>query len=321
MQKLVSVVLPVYNGEKYLALAIESVLNQTYQNIELILVNDCSTDSSESIMLSYQEKDSRVVYVKNEVNSKLPASLNNGFSKARGVYYTWTSDDNLYHPDAIEKMAAYLEEHPDVGMVCCDYNQIEEDGQLRTVMQVGGIDRLIFENVVGACFLYRADVAKAIGEYREDLFLAEDYDYWLRISERFRMDCLHEVLYDYRFHSTSLTTTRRKDVQRVLGDFLWGRLAKYEAGTMPDDRLFDYFDWILTYRGDYPEKARLMFGFSIRHPKYFPRMAKALAHDTNIFLRKQRKKWRRRCRKAARKLLGEYRCRKLKDLKNRLCGH
>ncbi len=107
--KLVSVILPVYNGEDTIAESIDSVLAQTYQNLELVIVNDCSTDGTQAILKEYEAKDRRVRVIDNSVNLKLPRSLNVGFSDAKGEYLTWTSDDNLYHPSAIEEMAAVLD--------------------------------------------------------------------------------------------------------------------------------------------------------------------------------------------------------------------
>ena len=89
----VSIVMPVYNGEKYLRQSIASVVNQTFKDWNLIIVDDCSTDSSPEIMNEYAKADDRIQVIHNEVNSKIPASLNNGFEEAAGRYFTWTSDD------------------------------------------------------------------------------------------------------------------------------------------------------------------------------------------------------------------------------------
>lgn len=118
----VSIVMPVYNGEKYLKQSITSVINQTFKDWNLIIVDDCSTDSSPKIMNEYAKSDNRIQVIHNKVNSKIPASLNNGFEKASGRYYTWTSDDNIYEHDAIEKMVNYLDEHIDIGLVWWIYS-------------------------------------------------------------------------------------------------------------------------------------------------------------------------------------------------------
>ena len=108
MKKKVSVVLPVYNGAKRVSKAIESVLSQSYTNLELIIVNDCSTDNTMEVLRGYADKDSRIKVYENEVNQKLPRTLNNGFSHVEGDYLTWTSDDNTYKLNAIERRGRIL---------------------------------------------------------------------------------------------------------------------------------------------------------------------------------------------------------------------
>lgn len=121
----VSVVMPVYNGEKYLKQSIESVIQQSYKDWELIIVNDCSTDRSRDIMQSYVEVDSRIRIVDNSNNLKLPMSLNAGFREARGEYLTWTSDDNLYKVNALEELVGYLENNPEIGLVYSDMDYVD----------------------------------------------------------------------------------------------------------------------------------------------------------------------------------------------------
>lgn len=176
----VSIVMPVYNGEKYLKQSITSVINQTFKDWNLIIVDDCSTDSSPKIMNEYAKSDNRIQVIHNKVNSKIPASLNNGFEKASGRYYTWTSDDNIYEHDAIEKMVNYLDEHIDIGLVYSNMRFIDEEGSETGIYESKPED-IFSNNCVGACFMYRSDIAKEAGKYSADWFLVEDYEYWLRI--------------------------------------------------------------------------------------------------------------------------------------------
>jgi glycosyltransferase involved in cell wall biosynthesis len=117
---MISVIMPVYNGEKYLRQSIESVIQQTYKDWELIIVNDCSIDNSRNIMQSYADTDSRIRIVDNGSNLKLPMSLNAGFRQAKGKYLTWTSDDNLYKPNALEELSRYLDYNSEIGLVYSD---------------------------------------------------------------------------------------------------------------------------------------------------------------------------------------------------------
>ena len=114
----VSIVLPTYNGEEYISNAIESIINQTYNDWELIIVNDCSNDNTLDIINKYALADSRISIIINNQNMKLPESLNIGFRNAKGDYLSWTSDDNMYDSKAIEKMVHYLDSNPNDNMVC-----------------------------------------------------------------------------------------------------------------------------------------------------------------------------------------------------------
>lgn len=154
MNKMISVVLPVYNGENRVSKSIESVLSQTYTNLELIIVNDCSTDGTEEIIRHYKEFDKRVRIIENSTNQKLPKSLNNGFRAAKGEYLTWTSDDNAYHTDALEIMASELDKNPKIDMVYTDFTKVDMEGNVIEKVKLLDPDQLRFGNAVGACFLY-----------------------------------------------------------------------------------------------------------------------------------------------------------------------
>lgn len=207
----ITVVLPVYNGSRYLALSIESVLSQTWQDWELIIVNDCSTDSSLAIAEEYARRDRRIKVISNAENQKLPRSLNIGFASASGRYFTWTSDDNLFHSRALETMAAHLDSHPECGLVYCDMNFIDGEGNVVSNTKNMSHDYFI-SNCIGACFLYRREAAAAVGGYDPDKFLVEDYDYWLRIGFRYPIERIPEILYSYRHHSGNMTAVYEKKI-------------------------------------------------------------------------------------------------------------
>lgn len=205
----VSIVLPSYNGEKYIRESIQSVLNQTFKDWELIIVNDCSEDSTLEIARGYEMMDKRVRVVSNEENKKLPASLNVGFRMATGKYLTWTSDDNCYLPDAIEEMVCFLDNEPTCYLVSAMMEMMDADGEYICKWIPYEDDVIYIRDQVGACFLYRREVLDTIGEYDVTRFLVEDYDYWLRIrNECGEIKLLPKVLYRYRQHGESLTATK-----------------------------------------------------------------------------------------------------------------
>lgn len=212
MNKKVSVVLPVFNGSKRVSKSIESVLEQSYSNLELIIVDDCSTDNTMEVLHSYANTDARIKIYENKVNQKLPRTLNNGFSHAIGDYLTWTSDDNTYKSDAIEKMVKYLDEHPNIDMVYADFDIVNLDGTFRETRRVYEPDELRFRNAVGACFLYTKNLADKVGKYDPDLFLAEDYEYWIKAYLIGKLCHIPEVLYNYGWHDESLTVKKAQQV-------------------------------------------------------------------------------------------------------------
>lgn len=208
----ISVILPVYNGATYLRDSIESVLKQDYLDLELIIIDDCSFDNSSEIAKIYVNADPRVIYFRNERNLKLPACLNLGFSKAGGTYWTWTSCDNLYYKNAFTVMVEELESDPYVGLVYADREAIDDIGKVIGYISAGTPDDLIIENVVGACFLYKKEVALKVGLYNLNCFLCEDYEYWLRIGLSAKLKRINKCLYKYRYHKNSLSHNNKKTV-------------------------------------------------------------------------------------------------------------
>lgn len=200
----ISIILPVYNGEKYLSQSIESCLNQTYKNIELIIVNDCSTDGSINIANLYLESDDRVRIINNKENKKLPASLNVGHREAKGDFITWTSDDNFYELNALEELLkSLLEKEADI--VYSNIFLIDNLGNRIREVRLGAFESIIFGNVIGSCFLYKRNVFEKNNGFNETLFLIEDYDFWLRAILHSKYYKLDRFLYNYRKHEGSLT--------------------------------------------------------------------------------------------------------------------
>ena len=211
----ISVVLPTHNGGRYIDQAIESVVEQTFAEWELIVVDDASTDDTPDKIDVWAARDERIRTVHLKENRKLPGALNEGFRLARGDCLTWTSDDNRYAPQAFAKMAGILETRPRVGVVYTAMTEIDQSGSTIGTLPALAAEELAVTNCVGACFLYRRTVHDTLGGYREDLFLAEDYDFWLRAFLDFHLEPLDELLYFYRKHSGSLTEQRTAEIARA----------------------------------------------------------------------------------------------------------
>ena len=222
IEGLVSVVLPVYNQANLIEESIESVLNQTHQNFELIIINDGSSDGVEAVLERYL--DHPKVRCFTQVNQRLPKALSNGFSFARGEFWTWTSADNIMEPRMLELLVGKLRAEPELGMTYADYYAIDDLGNLlydrswrahnRPNPASGEIRpqrttemlNIVQDNFIGPCFMYRGWIGRCMGDYDPQLGV-EDYDYWMRINAFFPILHLGDdrLLYRYRVHDNTLS--------------------------------------------------------------------------------------------------------------------
>lgn len=208
----VSIVLPTFNRAAMLPAAIESVLAQTFDDFELIVVDDGSTDATAAVAERYAARDRRVRVIR-KPNGGLPAALNTGFAAARGALFTWTSDDNTYLPHALARMTAELDARPTAVLVYAGYTVVYDDGRPDETLRPGD-NAFPAPPGVGACFLYRAAAARTVGEYDTEIPMAEDLDYWHRIAAVGPTAAVGESLYRYGLHAGTLTLRRRR-AQRI----------------------------------------------------------------------------------------------------------
>jgi glycosyltransferase involved in cell wall biosynthesis len=173
---LVSIGLPTFNGSRYLVEAIESCLEQTYSNWELLIVDDCSTDGTPQIIKKFVASDSRIRSIRHSSNRKLPVSLNSSLTAAKGDFITWTSDDNRYRPEALAEMVHFLTENLEVDLVYTDMTVFQDDlrGRHQHLQRAGPVSDLAIRNCIGASFMFRRELFQILGGYDETLFLTED---------------------------------------------------------------------------------------------------------------------------------------------------
>jgi glycosyltransferase involved in cell wall biosynthesis len=212
---LVSVILPVYNAERFLREAIESILNQTFTDFELLLINDGSTDSSEQILKSYT--DPRIVYIRNEHNSGLIFTLNKGLELAKGKYIARMDSDDISFIERLQKQVAFLETS-DVAVVASTVDMIDAQGKHlplwkddRMCISSHSIKAFLPKNncIAHPSVMGRAEVLKKY-KYQSDQKEAEDYDLWLRLAaDGKQIAKLNEPLLLYRFLQESLTRKER----------------------------------------------------------------------------------------------------------------
>ncbi len=209
----ISIVLPTYNGGRWILDAVNSIITQTEVRWELIVIDDCSTDGTRDVIKQLPLIDPRITVYRNEVNKRLPKSLNIGFEKARGKYLTWTSDDNVMKKDALMKLSMYLDNNLDCDLISMNEDLIDEEGKV-----IGNYEEqfqykrtpaeLLISSNIGAAFMYRRSVLERIGGYDVNFFCGEDYDYWCRIALNANIAYSSENIYQYRISSVSLTSKR-----------------------------------------------------------------------------------------------------------------
>lgn len=207
---LVSVVLPVYNAERYLRPAIESVLAQTYRHFELVLVDDGSTDASVAIGEEYVRADSRVRLLRNRCNLGIVQTRNRAFDEAdpASAYFAVFDSDDICLPDRLQMQVDFLEAHPDHAVVGGHTLVIGEDGDTlgtrRYPATHAEIVRVItrYSPIAQPTAMIRRTALEAVGAYREQFPRCHDYDLWLRMASRFKIANVDAFTLKYRISRT-----------------------------------------------------------------------------------------------------------------------
>jgi len=219
MNRVISVIMPVFNCEVYLRDAIESVLNQTFTSFEFIIINDGSTDNSKAIIKSYS--DSRIVYVENESNIGLIASLNKAILIARGTYIARMDADDISLPNRFLKQFEFLEANPNHVIVGSSAIFIDCDSNFVSEMTMPSNHELIktllfFNNTfVHTSIMGQTRVFKEF-MYSSDYYLAEDYFLWSQISEKYRLANISDPLVKYRIHQESVSIKKRNEQEKCV---------------------------------------------------------------------------------------------------------
>lgn len=208
----VTVLMSVHNGQKYLREAIESILNQTYLDFEFLIIDDGSTDGSSDIIRSYQ--DGRIQLVRSVENLGLTRSLNKGLKLARGEYIARMDGDDVSLPSRLEKQVGYLDEYKNVGLVSNLFVEIDEMGEEIGLKSLPTENDEIKESLLRVnCFchtssMFRQKCIEAVGPYREEFKMAQDYDLWLRIAEEFDVANIEEPLCKVRIVNGSISNAK-----------------------------------------------------------------------------------------------------------------
>lgn len=224
----VSVIIPTYNRADFLPKTIASVLNQTFDDFELVVVDDGSTDNTRQVVERFRDRRIRYVFQHNQGTS---GALNTGLEASTGQYIVWLGSDDTYEAEYVEAHLAFLEERPDIGLVGSGMQLVDEDGNSISIGQPWemhpslDLDTWLYHCPIGAAMMVRRIWLDRIGGFDANLRLVEDWDLYLRLAHAgCKMAWLERALYRALFHSGS-----KQIDARALGQALVAILDKFFA--------------------------------------------------------------------------------------------
>jgi glycosyltransferase involved in cell wall biosynthesis len=213
---IISIVLSVYNAEKYLLKCLQSMKNQTYTNWELVIINDGSTDSSHQIIKDFiQNLPNKVQYLHLQQNKGLPYCLNLGIQHAKGIYIARIDADDIMFENRLQKQVHFLEKYPAVGVLGSYAIDINELGNPINLFKVAEQDPFLKQNLFASCpFIHPSVMIRKYlltngMEYRNKYRYAEDYDLWIRLADKTQFANLPEPLIKKRVHNQQITFSKK----------------------------------------------------------------------------------------------------------------
>lgn len=204
----ITVLMAVYNGQKYLGQAIESVLSQTFSNFEFFVINDASTDESLKIIQSYN--DPRIKIINNDQNLGLTKSLNIGLRQALGKYVARQDADDISLPKRLEKQYKYLESNPEVVLIGSWAEVIDETGKIIGYKKkaidpdVIKFDIIIANPILHSSIFFRREEILQSGGYNENYKFAQDFELYCRLIKKYKIINFPEILIQFRLHPQSI---------------------------------------------------------------------------------------------------------------------
>jgi len=238
----------VYNGERFLRKAIDSILAQSYQDFEFLIINDASTDTTQDILNEYAAKDSRIHVINNEVNIGLTASLNKGLAVAKGQFIARMDADDISLPSRFKKQVRFLQENPVVLVVgswiaYIDENDKETMKVIKFPLYSQEISHLLINkinnNIAHSAAMFRKKEILTLGGYRTLFVRSQDYDLWLRLSECGDVFAnLPEKLLLHRVHKDAISVKAQVDQARS-AIFAWYGAVHRRRGEADPEKQFD----------------------------------------------------------------------------------
>jgi hypothetical protein len=218
----ITVLTSCYNAAPYLVESIESVLKQSFEDFEYLLIDDGSTDESRQILQHYAAFDPRIVFIPKK-NSGLTDSLNLGLRRARGEWVARLDADDVAMPERLQAQIEYVHRHPEIVLLGSASIEVDIDGREMKVQRFPAKHARLLKNLehlhrffAHSTAFYNTKRARELGGYQPRMFLSEDWDLWLRLGATGQIGCLREALVKTRLHPTSICHSNRR-AQAVMG--------------------------------------------------------------------------------------------------------
>ncbi len=284
----ISVIMAVYNSSQFLEESIDSILNQTFDNFELIIIDDKSMDNSIDIIKKYMKNDSRIILIENENNLGAAAARNRGLKRARGTYIAIMDSDDISLPYRLERQLSFLENNENYFLIGSNAISIDEKGNYLEKFKLDEELSIIkYRNpIIHTSIMFRNKKIR----YREKFHYAEDYDLYLRmLTKKLKLKNINETLVKIRMRSSSITMnnkTRGKIFTQKAQEFYFQRIQ-----TGKDDySFFNEKDILKGINDDDPKKIYLkaLIGFSLKNgdienaKRYFEEFSKKISFKDRI---------------------------------------
>lgn len=242
---MISVVMPVYNAASFVAEAVDSILSQTYSDFEFIIIDDGSTDSSYQILQSYAAKDDRIKLYRNDINLKLPKTLNFGIAHAQGKYVARMDADDISLPERFAKQIEFMESHPDIGVCGSWFNEFSEIEEKAVTPNITHEDIIVTMYFSNNCIAHPTVMMKAsIFQQQNILYnenhmgIAEDYALWNEcLNNNIRFHNLPIILLRYRIHGNQTTSSNFTKIQSHAQQIIMRNIRKYFYPAVSENNL------------------------------------------------------------------------------------
>jgi glycosyltransferase involved in cell wall biosynthesis len=218
MSPKVSIITGAYNAQDFISETIKSVLSQSFCDFEWIIIDDGSTDDTPAILAKAQEEDARIKLCSHE-NMGLTQTLNVGLEKATGEFIARIDCDDLWEYEKLEKQVEFLDSHPEVGLLACNYEQIDEDGNhlgKSHAPYLSDHDTICksfikFNPFVHSSVMFRRSILDKVGGYDPHFKYTQDYQYWVRMAQHTKLTSLKDVLVYHRVSKQAISFSKLRE--------------------------------------------------------------------------------------------------------------